>query len=61
MRLQTEIHALDDMLSGGFLPGDAVLLAGGAGTGKTALALQHLVNGATKSGENGIYGHELKT
>ncbi|HEX9429505.1 MAG TPA: ATPase domain-containing protein [Candidatus Bathyarchaeia archaeon] len=55
MRLQTGIHALDDMLSGGFLPGDAVLLAGGAGTGKTTLALQHLVNGATQFGENGIY------
>jgi circadian clock protein KaiC len=55
MRLQTGIHELDDMLRGGFLPGDAVLLAGGAGTGKTTLALQHLVNGATRFGENGIY------
>ena len=43
------------MLCGGFLPGDAVLLAGGAGTGKTTLALQHLVNGATQFGESGIY------
>ena len=55
MRLRTGIHELDDMLRGGFLPGDAVLLAGGAGTGKTTLAIQHLVNGATQFGENGIY------
>ena len=55
MRLRTGIHELDEMLCGGFLPGDAVLLAGGAGTGKTTLALQHLVNGATQFGENGIY------
>ena len=55
MRLRTGIHELDDMLRGGFLPGDAVLLAGGAGTGKTTLALQHLVNGASQFRENGIY------
>jgi len=55
MRLRTGIHELDHMVCGGFLPGDAVLLAGGAGTGKTTLALQHLVNGATEFGENGIY------
>ena len=55
MRLRTGIHELDDMLCGGFLPGGAVLLAGGAGTGKTTLAIQHLVNGATQFGENGIY------
>src|SRR2546427_12443842 len=55
MRLRTGIHELDDMLRGGFLPGDAVLVAGGAGTGKTTLAIQHLVNGATQFAENGIY------
>ena len=55
MRLRTGIHELDDMLRGGFLPGDAVLLAGRAGTGKTTLAIQQLVNGATQFGENGIY------
>jgi circadian clock protein KaiC len=55
MRQRTGISELDEMLHGGFLQGDAVLLAGGAGTGKTTLALQHLVNGAAKFGENGIY------
>ncbi len=54
-RATTGISELDRMLSGGFLRGDTVLIAGNAGTGKTTLALQFLVNGATQFGENGIY------
>src|SRR3989475_12546613 len=46
---------LDEMLRGGFMEGDAVLLAGSAGTGKTTLALQYLVTGITRFGEPGIY------
>jgi circadian clock protein KaiC len=42
------------MLSGGFMRGDAVLVAGSAGTGKSTLGLQYLVEG-TKEGEPGIY------
>ncbi len=34
---------------------DAVMVAGSAGTGKTTLALEYLVNGATQFGEPGIY------
>ncbi len=54
-RTKTGILELDEMLRGGFLEGDAVLLAGGAGTGKTTLALQYLVNGITQFGERGVY------
>jgi len=36
------------------MEGDAVMLAGSAGCGKTTLALQYLVNGV-KQGEHGIY------
>jgi circadian clock protein KaiC len=54
-RQKTGIAELDAMLRGGFLDRDAVMLAGSAGTGKTTLALQHLVNGITKFGEPGIY------
>lgn len=43
------------MLRGGFMKGDAVMVAGSAGTGKTTLALQYMVNGITQSGENGLY------
>jgi circadian clock protein KaiC len=42
------------MLRGGFMRGDAVMIAGSAGTGKTTFALQYLMNGLA-SGENGIY------
>ncbi|HEV2139004.1 MAG TPA: ATPase domain-containing protein [Nitrososphaerales archaeon] len=53
-RVRTGIAELDRMLGGGFLEGDAVLVAGGAGTGKTTLAMQYLVNGVAQ-GEPGIY------
>src|SRR5437773_324004 len=43
------------MLNGGFLKGDAVLVAGAAGTGKTTLALQYIVNGVRQSGQSGLY------
>jgi circadian clock protein KaiC len=54
-RTKSGIDELDNMLGGGFLAGDAVMLAGSAGAGKTTLALQYIVNGVTKFGENGIY------
>lgn len=54
-RIKTGILGLDEMLQGGFMVGDAVMIAGSAGTGKTTLALQSLVNGITQFGENGLY------
>lgn len=54
-RVKTGIPEFDSMLRGGFMMGDAVMLAGSAGTGKTTLALQYLVNGVTSAGEGGIY------
>src|SRR2546422_4150674 len=53
-RVRTGITELDEMLHGGFMEGDAVMVAGRAGCGKTTLALQYLVNGV-KFGEPGIY------
>jgi circadian clock protein KaiC len=53
-RARTGIVELDEMLHGGFMEGDAVMLAGTAGCGKTTLALQYLVNGV-KNGEPGVY------
>jgi circadian clock protein KaiC len=53
-RVKTGVVELDKMLNGGFMRGDVVLLAGGAGTGKSTLGLQYLIEG-TKEGEHGIY------
>ncbi len=53
-RLRTGIPGLDEMLMGGFMEGDAVLVAGNAGTGKTTFGLQYLVNGIVQYGENGV-------
>lgn len=54
-RVKTGISELDEMLHGGFMEGDSVLIAGSAGSGKTTLALQYLVNGIVKDGEPGVY------
>ena len=53
-RVRTGIVELDEMLHGGFMEGDAVMVAGTAGCGKTTLALQYLVNGV-KNGDPGVY------
>jgi circadian clock protein KaiC len=45
-RVATGIPGLDEMLSGGFLQGSAVLMRGAPGTGKTTVGLQYLVHGA---------------
>ena len=55
MRAPTGISELDAMLHGGLMRGDVTLVVGSAGTGKTTLALQYLINGATKFNENGLY------
>ena len=54
-RIKTGIQGLDAMLNGGFMERDSVLIAGNAGTGKTTLALQHLVNGASQFDQPGLY------
>lgn len=53
-RVPTGIQGLDEMLSGGFLQGSAVLVRGAPGTGKTLLALQYLIHGATQCNESGL-------
>jgi len=55
VRIKTGIPGLDEKLGGGFLQGDAVMVAGSAGTGKTILGMQYLVNGITQFGDRGIY------
>jgi len=54
-RVKTGIEGLDQLLYGGFLRGDAVLVAGAPGTGKTSLGMQFLYNGITRYEEPGIF------
>ncbi len=53
-RTKTGIPGLDKALMGGFPEGSMVLVSGGAGTGKSTLCLQFLVNGG-QMGEKGLY------
>lgn len=55
VRVKTGIQGLDNALKGGIPEANLVLIAGGAGTGKSTLAMQYLVNGAELFGEKGLY------
>ena len=55
IRTKTGIQGLDKALMGGFPTGNAVLIAGGAGTGKSTFCLQFVINGAALFGERGLY------
>ena len=52
-RLSTGVPGLDDMIGGGIIAGDAVMLTGPAGSGKSTVATQFMVAGAAK-GETGV-------
>ena len=54
-RVKTGIQGLDKALNGGIPKKNLVLLSGGAGTGKSTLAMQYLYNGAKLFGEKGLY------
>jgi circadian clock protein KaiC len=52
-RLSTGVPGLDEMIGGGVIAGDAVMLTGPAGSGKSTVATQFMVAGVTK-GETGV-------
>ncbi|HEX9108120.1 MAG TPA: ATPase domain-containing protein [Longimicrobiales bacterium] len=52
-RLSTGIPALDEMMGGGIPAGDAVLVAGPAGSGKTLVGMQFMIDGLRR-GEAGV-------
>ncbi len=54
-RIPTGIKGLDELIEGGFVEGDAILIVGGPGTGKTTFVSQFLYTGASQYNEPGIY------
>ena len=52
-RLSTGVPGLDEMIGGGVIAGDAVMLTGPAGSGKSTVATQFMVAGLD-SGETGV-------
>lgn len=51
----TGIRGLDDITGGGLPAGRPTLVCGGAGCGKTLLAMEFLVHGALEYGEPGVF------
>src|SRR6188472_2680012 len=51
----TGITGLDEITGGGFPRGRPTLVCGGAGCGKTLLAIEFLVRGATQFNEPGVF------
>src|SRR5437763_3043704 len=53
-KARTGIEGLDEITGGGLPRGRPTLVCGSAGCGKTLLALEFLVRGATEFGEPGV-------
>ena len=51
----TGIEGLDEVTRGGFPRGRPTLICGSAGAGKTLLAMEFLVRGATEYNEPGVF------
>jgi circadian clock protein KaiC len=51
----TGIQGLDEITGGGLPKGRATLVCGGTGCGKTLLAMEFLVRGATQFNEPGVF------
>ncbi len=54
-RIKTNIPGLDEILGGGFLTSDLVLLTGPAGTGKTIMSCQYLYNSVRYYNSPGVF------
>ncbi len=53
-RVRSGVPGLDEILGGGFFPGQTYGIAGGPGSGKSILSMEFLVRGAM-GGERGLY------
>ncbi|HYH45221.1 MAG TPA: circadian clock protein KaiC, partial [Thermoanaerobaculia bacterium] len=55
LKAPTGIPGLDEITAGGFPAGRPTLICGSAGCGKTLMAMEFLVRGATEFGEPGVF------
>jgi circadian clock protein KaiC len=55
LKVPTGIQGLDELTDGGLPKGRSTLLCGGAGSGKTLLAMEFLVQGVEQFGEPGVF------
>ncbi len=55
LRVPSGIEGFDKLVEGGFKKDSINLISGGPGSGKTIFALQFLINGIKKFGENSLY------
>jgi circadian clock protein KaiC len=55
VRVRTGVPGLDDLLGGGILEGDAALVVGAPGTGKTSVGMEFLYTGVTEFDQPGIF------
>lgn len=53
-RVRTAIPGLDEMIEGGYIENDVILVTGGPGTGKTTFGVQYLVGGMVNYNEPGV-------
>ncbi len=54
-RVPTAIPGLDELIEGGFIENDVILLTGGPGAGKSTFGIQFLYDGIKNYGDNGVY------
>ncbi|WP_406660023.1 ATPase domain-containing protein [Methanolobus sp. ZRKC3] len=54
-RVPTGIPGFDDLIEGGFIENDVILLRGGPGAGKSTFGAQYLHEGIEKYNEPGVY------
>ncbi len=53
--VSTSIPGLDELIEGGFVENDVILITGGPGSGKTTFGIQYLMGGIIEHNEPGIY------
>lgn len=53
-KVKTAIPGLDELIEGGYVENDVILVTGGPGAGKTTFGIQYMVGGAVSYNEPGV-------